>query len=453
MTTVAGIIVALLILTFLIFVHEAAHTLSARLCGMRVTELFVGLPYGPRISRRSHRSGIRYGASLVLLGGYTKISGMSYQPDDRMAQALSVVNEAGSASVSDVALRLETTEDEAGSLLDALADIGCIEPDVPESGALHGLPSQFRTVARDPQGLTLCDRHHDLSAPGSTEAGEPRHDDPAAMIEHDLAHTYEGAGFWKRAITLLAGILSNLLVAILLVMAFYMIHGVQTVSPYISEVTQGSLAEASGIQAGDVLVTVNGVDVRSSYQDLSDALSAAISAGEAFDVTYVRDGTTQTVRVDPSDSSDTSTFGIVYSYQTVRLGFLDALTSALSYAGYVAQAIVQLIIPSHTMDVLEQSSGIIGIIAISGKAASSGVWEVISLVAALSLSLGWMNLLPFPPLDGGKLLIEIIQAVSRRKVPQRVQIAISAVGMALMLLLFVFMIGMDVSHIMDGTYS
>ncbi|MEE8716279.1 MAG: M50 family metallopeptidase [Coriobacteriales bacterium] len=454
MTTVLGIIVALLILTLLILVHEAAHTLTARLCGMRVTELFVGLPYGPRFTWRSPRSGIRFGFSFALLGGYTKISGMSYQRDERLERALAVVNGRGEVEVGQVARSLDVTDDEAGILLDSLADIGSIEPCVPERGALRGLPTSFRTVARDARGLTVYDRGHDFGLEGSTAAGEPRPgDDAQAMIDSDLARTYDGAGFWKRAITLLAGIISNLLLAILLVMAFYMFHGVSTVSPYIAQVTQGSEAEAAGIRAGDALLSVDGVDVSASYQDVSQALSTAVASGRSFEVTYLRNGESHQTTADPAESDGSGMFGVTYSYTTVRYGPVDAARAALSYAGYVATAIVELLVPSHTMDVLQQSSGIIGVVMISGKAASEGAWQVISLTAALSLSLGWMNLLPFPPLDGGKLLIEAIQAVTRRRVSNRVQMALSAVGMALMIALFVFMIGMDVSRIADGTYS
>ena len=61
----------LIILTLLVVIHEAGHATVARLCGVRVTEFFVGMPWGPEVSWRSKRSGIKYGATFALVGGYT----------------------------------------------------------------------------------------------------------------------------------------------------------------------------------------------------------------------------------------------------------------------------------------------------------------------------------------------------------------------------------------------
>ena len=96
------------------------------------------------------------------------------------------------------------------------------------------------------------------------------------------------------------------------------------------------------------------------------------------------------------------------------------------------------------MEVLSQSSSMVGIAVMSGQAASAGAATLINFAAALSFSLGFMNLLPIPPLDGGKLLIEVIQAVTRRKVPMRVQMAVTYVGVGLLVLLFVFMLRQDI---------
>jgi regulator of sigma E protease len=75
---------------------------------------------------------------------------------------------------------------------------------------------------------------------------------------------------------------------------------------------------------------------------------------------------------------------------------------------------------------------------------------VLLLAAMLSMSLGWMNLLPIPPLDGGRVLIELVQLVIRRPVPVRVQNALSLVGMALFMMLFVYMVMQDATRLGAG---
>ena len=72
------------------------------------------------------------------------------------------------------------------------------------------------------------------------------------------------------------------------------------------------------------------------------------------------------------------------------------------------------------------------------------------LMAAVSMSLGLMNLLPIPPLDGGKVAIELVQLMTRRRVPLRVQSGLSYVGMALALALFVVVLGQDITRFVFG---
>ena len=110
----------------------------------------------------------------------------------------------------------------------------------------------------------------------------------------------------------------------------------------------------------------------------------------------------------------------------------------------VASFAIKLIMPNHTMEVLESSSSIVGISVMASQAASSGFMDVIAFMAAISMSLGFMNLLPIPPLDGGKILIETIQLVIRRTLSVKVQTAISYVGLAFFLFIFIVVVRNDV---------
>ena len=114
----------LLILCVIVVVHEGGHALVARLTGMRVTEFYVGMPYGPEKSHVSKRSGIRYGATLALLGGYTRICGMAFSQDKRMALALALVNARGRLTTDELALALDCDPTDAQALIDALVDLG-----------------------------------------------------------------------------------------------------------------------------------------------------------------------------------------------------------------------------------------------------------------------------------------------------------------------------------------
>ena len=91
-----------------------------------------------------------------------------------------------------------------------------------------------------------------------------------------------------------------------------------------------------------------------------------------------------------------------------------------------------------------------GIAVMTSEAASSGVYELALIVAAISMSLGFMNLLPIPPFDGGKILIELIQLVIRRPLPQRAIVILSYVGMAFILFVFIVVLRNDVVRLVLG---
>ncbi|MEE0845533.1 MAG: site-2 protease family protein [Eggerthellaceae bacterium] len=130
--------------------------------------------------------------------------------------------------------------------------------------------------------------------------------------------------------------------------------------------------------------------------------------------------------------------------QAVQLGF--------SYIGAVVQAVAGLFNPATAAQVVEGSTSIVGIAVMSGSAFQAGLSQFLLFMAMISTSLGIMNLLPIPPLDGGKFIVEVIQRVSRRTVSPRVMNALSLAGMALFLCLFAVMLNQDVQRFVLGNW-
>jgi regulator of sigma E protease len=102
------------------------------------------------------------------------------------------------------------------------------------------------------------------------------------------------------------------------------------------------------------------------------------------------------------------------------------------------------------MEVLNQSTSIVGISVMASEAASSSLLDVVALLAAVSMSLGFMNLLPIPPLDGGKIVVETIQAILRRPLSTKAQVAISYVGVAFFVFVFVVVLRNDIMRFFVG---
>ena len=106
--------------------------------------------------------------------------------------------------------------------------------------------------------------------------------------------------------------------------------------------------------------------------------------------------------------------------------------------------------PQHTMEVLDQSTSIVGISVMASQAVSAGVMDVIAIMAAVSMSLGFMNLLPIPPLDGGKMVMEVVELVLRRPLSMKARMAVSYVGIAFFVFVFVVVLRNDLLRYVIG---
>jgi regulator of sigma E protease len=112
--------------------------------------------------------------------------------------------------------------------------------------------------------------------------------------------------------------------------------------------------------------------------------------------------------------------------------------------GQVFVAIGGFFGPSTFQKSVQSSAGVIGIAVMAGEAAQLGPIDFAAFVAVLSLSLGVMNILPIPPLDGGKIVIEIIEAARRRPLPRKVSLGISLAGAAVLFALIGYLMYADV---------
>lgn len=134
----------------------------------------------------------------------------------------------------------------------------------------------------------------------------------------------------------------------------------------------------------------------------------------------------------------------------MRMGLGQAFMQSIAYARMVGEFAARLVMPQHTMEVLNTSSSIVGISVMASEAASTSAADLISVVAAISMSLGFMNLLPIPPLDGGKVLIEVVQVVIRRQLSMKAQAAVSYVGLAFFMFVFVVVLRNDIMRFVIG---
>ena len=434
------------VFSILVFVHEGGHFLAARSCGVRVTEFFLGMPCRFNLHHASKRIGTKFGVTPILLGGYAAICGMDPEVPAGAARVLGEIHRRGTASVADLAAALDMSEDEVLDVCAFLLTWGSIAP-VYDASKGEGpqsryYPSTYAALPRDAQGLTIFDgRAFDRAhATKQGEPWQPPHGDDA-FLAAERSRTYMGKGFWKRALMLVAGIAVNILTGFILLIAVYSVVGVSTYADVstVGGVTAGGPAAQAGMVAGDQITAIDGAET-TSWEDILQALQDK-KAGDEVSITYRHDGADveRDITLDGEGH-----LGIEASTENVRLNVLDAAKLSLGYIAQTAQGVSQLLMPQHTMEVLDNSTSVVGISVMSAQAAAEGPATLLSFIALISFSLGFMNLLPIPPLDGGKLLIEIIQAVARRPVPTRVQNVISYIGVGLFGLLFIFLLRADI---------
>ena len=463
----------LILLSALVFVHEGGHYLAARACGVRVLEFFLGMPCRFNIHHTSKRIGTKFGVTPILIGGYAEICGMDPTEVPCAPQVLACIHRHGTVELQVVAEELGLSLDEVQDACSLLYGWGSIVP-LEEDGAEQEedskspvFPRVFAAVSRDAAGNTVYDgKSFDrLHATGEGQPWAPPMTDDE-FFELERSRTYIGKGFWKRAFMLVAGIGVNILTGFLLVIAVYSVLGVSTPMDYnvLGDIIVDSPAQEAGLQKGDRVLSVNGETV-SSWVEMTDALDATgrkdpvelelwrpNDQRDAFENLSPRDfdgsvgwarehGEFVSVKL---EFDDEGMLGINAPMEVIRLDPIQSCQIAIDNIVTTAQSVATLLNPRHTMEVLDNSTSVVGISVMSAQAAAEGPATFLNLAALISFSLGFMNLLPIPPLDGGKLVIEIIQAVTRRKVPIKVQTVISMVGIGLFGLLFVYMLGSDV---------
>ena len=482
-----------LVLSLLVVLHEAGHFILARVCGMRVSEFFVGMPCKIKASLHLRHWGTEVGITPLLLGGYTRICGMSTYQSPYAEAVLAYVYSVGRCSVSECARSVQCSEDKAYDALMMLADwcsIRKVSPAQAEklaacSNAQHDSAEgaqydpqkdlqkdlhledhhenednsqnvsaaerswystvYFETMQRDAHNRTMFDTGHNFTGPNTHLQGAPNPQaDAHAFYVSEMRSTYNGKGFVPRMLALAAGPVFNIIGAFVIVVVALSIIGFNapTNSNTLGAVDPNSYAAQLGMSAGDTIIAVSDVPTP-TWNDVAGAITTHVRAQKPFSLEYTRDDVHKRVDVDPSQCKQH--FGIYAQFALTHLSPLQSITVAQRYFSSTMEFIVNLFIPQHTLETISQSSSVVGISRFAAQAAERGLESFLMFCAMISMSLGCMNLLPIPPLDGGKALFEIIQAITRRPVSPKVQAVVLYIGLAFIGVIFLFALYNDIA--------
>lgn len=281
-------------------------------------------------------------------------------------------------------------------------------------------------------------------------ASQASADSLAKMTPQERAGAFQTKPLWKRSAVVAAGPIANFLLAIAIYTAINFTFGVRTIPPRIDEVIAGMPAEAAGFERGDVIKSIDGWTIE-GFGDVQRIVSMNGDRKLVFSVD--RGGKMLEIEVIPKVEEQEDTFGGTFrrgligvrpsisptGIKAKQVGPLEALRLGVretyTNISQTVQGIADMIMRRQSPD---QMGGPILIAEVTARVAELGIVALLIWTAFISANIGFLNLLPIPVLDGGHLLFYAIEAVRRRPLSQRIQEIGFQIGIALVLMLMVY---------------
>ena len=415
-----GIIAFIFIFGVIVVVHEFGHFYFAKKAGILVREFAIGM--GPKIFAHIGKDGTAYTIRILPLGGYVRMAGWGEDKTEiKTGTPVSLtLNEAG------VVTRV--------NLSDKVLDNTSL-----------------------PMNVTSFDIEEKLEITGLVldESKTFQVDHDATIIEEDgtevriapLDVQYQNASIWGRLMTNFAGPLNNFILGILTFILFFFLQGgVPDVTTNQVTVADGGALQAAGVETGARILEINGQAV-SDYEDVSDILAQVNeNAKEApvLNLLVEEEGKEKTLQV--TTIKDQGYFRLGVS-PYLKTGFAETIIGGFQEAGATALLIVNALKNIIASFDVKQLGGPVAIYNVSSQAAEGGILPVLRLLAMLSINLGIFNLIPIPALDGGKILINLIEAIRRKPLKQETESYITLVGVAIMVILMLVVTWNDIMRV------
>jgi len=261
---------------------------------------------------------------------------------------------------------------------------------------------------------------------------------------------------WKQVVVLAGGVIFNVIFAWVLYAGLFS-HGVTATADgfsnytqyfsneriMITDVVKGSPADSAGLKIGDTLIGGSILDIQNKILG---------SNGSIINITYSRNGVTQDVKVSPIKNLVVDKYAIGIAMNDVADMKLPFFTALYEGGHYTVDTFKQTVVGLYDFVVqifhgtanFAEISGPVGIAGIVGDAARLGMTYLLMITALISINLAVINLIPFPALDGGRILFVIIESVIRRPIPAKFTNWVNLVGFGLLMLLMVVVTYKDI---------
>lgn len=261
---------------------------------------------------------------------------------------------------------------------------------------------------------------------------------------YDYSRSVNAKKPWERLVIVAAGASVNLLLAWLLTAALLAGYGVLDLDKTVLGVIMPDTpAQMAGLQAGDSIVSINGVklskwdDIRNNIQSKkldNDIFNVVVKRGEKS-INYIID-----IPINPKHG------GRLLGVQPARVTYPihTALSRGLSYSWKMGLEIIRGIWMVVTRRVQSDVVGPVGIAVMAGDAFKQGIWSFIAFLAVINVNLGMLNLLPFPALDGGRIIFILFEIITGKKIPEKWESWVHYAGFIILVTLIIFVTGKDI---------
>lgn len=281
--------------------------------------------------------------------------------------------------------------------------------------------------------------------------------------EKENPESFSSKKIWQRAIVLIAGVSMNVALAVIVFIIGFMVGLPQVLDDsvlpsatienpqvQVQEVAQNSAAQLIGLEPGDVLVTIDGVSI-TRFEELQNTIATYES--DSLELVYQRGLDTMRAEVSPTPLegiSENPVLGVsVLETGVVSYPFFQAIWKGIQATFVMLWQILSLfallifnLVTTGTL--LVDLSGPVGIAVMTGQVVDLGFAYVLHFIALLSLNLAIINIIPFPALDGGKLLFLLIEKLKGKPINQQVENVVHNVGFLILILLIMVVTYRDI---------
>lgn len=276
--------------------------------------------------------------------------------------------------------------------------------------------------------------------------------------EEEKERSFTNKTPFQRFLIVFAGPFFNLIFALLIIYFSLIINGYGTLPAKIERVMEGYPAYAAGVKDGDIILEINGTKI-DDWHDLTREVAFAGKAPMKF--VLQRDTGIYETTITPVEVEEKTELGNMTKRKKIGVegpreitwkkeSLLTALPKSIEITYMMTQNMIRGIYHMIVGNIsTKEIGGPIAILQLTGKQAKNGIWSLVTFVAFISINLGILNLLPIPVLDGGHILFNFIEIITRRKVPEKTIGIAQRIGLSLLCMLMAFAFYNDIHRLIE----